>query len=57
MSMEVLKFDCPPELAQKFWAMCNARKKTSGEMLRQMMVHEIEKWNEAMKPSRDVVKR
>ena len=42
--MKMLSFDCPPELARRFWVMCRARNVTSGEMLRTIMTHEIEKW-------------
>jgi len=42
--MQMMKFDCPPDLAQRFWVMCRARKVTSGEMLRIVMTHELQKW-------------
>lgn len=42
--MKMLSFDCPPDLARRFWVMCRARKVTSGEMLRTIMTHELEKW-------------
>lgn len=42
--MKMMKFDCPPDLAQRFWVMCRSRKVTSGEMLRIIMTHELQKW-------------
>lgn len=42
--MKMMSFDCPPELARRFWVMCHAKQVTSGEMLRTIMTHEIEKW-------------
>ena len=42
--MQMMKFDCPPDLAQRFWVMCRMRKMTSGEMLRIVMTHELQEW-------------
>lgn len=42
--MQMMKFDCPPDLAKRFWVMCRARNVTSGQMLRVIMAHEIQKW-------------
>lgn len=39
--MQEIGFDCPKELAQKFWIACRLKKLTPGAMIRTFMVSEI----------------
>ncbi len=39
--MQEIGFDCPKDLAQKFWIACRLQKMTPGAALRSFMVEEI----------------
>lgn len=39
--MKQLQFNCPPDLAQHFWLLCNLRGSTPGAVLRTFMEKEI----------------
>ena len=40
--MQEIGFDCPKELAQKFWIACRLKKTTPGSALRAFMMGEID---------------
>ena len=39
--MDELRFNCPKQLSQKFWATCRDQEETIGGALRKMMMREI----------------
>ena len=39
--MQEIGFDCPKELAQKFWIACRTKKMSPGAALRSFMVDQI----------------
>lgn len=48
--MEEYRFNCPRDLAQKFWVVCRAEADTPGAALRSFILKRVEEYEEVYGP-------